>query len=173
MKWRLALFLGLIALPLVGSSIRVEKSYQAMGTTYTIAAYGNDARNLEAILDMAFEEVHRLDELLSNYKPSSELSQLNRNAATEPQRVSPEMLELLSQCLEYTRQSEGTFDITVGPLLKVWGFYRGRGKLPTKREIAEALDKVGAKNIVLDPDRRTVQFRKNGVELDAGGVGKG
>lgn len=153
--------------------LRVEKSYQAMGTTYTIAAYGDDPQNLEAILDAAFEEVRRVDELLSNYKPSSELSQLNQLAAKGPQLVSPELFDLLSLCLRYSRESEGTFDITVGPLMKVWGFYRGQGKLPTKREIRESLDKVGYENIVLDPDRRTVAFRKPGVELDPGGVGKG
>ncbi len=172
-RWRHLLLLILAAVALNASTMRVEKSYQAMGTTYTIAAYGENAINLEAILDMAFEEVHRVDELLSNYKPSSELSQINRLAATEPQRVTPEMFSLLERCLEYSRQSEGTFDITVGPLMRVWGFYKGKGKLPTKREIREALDKMGAENIVLDPDRRTVAFRKAGTELDAGGVGKG
>jgi FAD:protein FMN transferase len=80
---------------------------------------------------------------------------------------------LLEECLRYSRESEGTFDITVGPLMKVWGFYRGSGKLPTKREIRQAMDKVGFKNIVLDPDRRTVSFRQDGVEIDPGGVGKG
>lgn len=173
MKPRLILGLLLVLLPLSAGTMRVEKSYQAMGTTYTIAAYGEDGANLEAILDMAFEEVRRVDELLSNYKPSSPLSQLNRDAAKEAQTVSPELFGLLERCLEYSRRSEGTFDITVGPLMKIWGFYRGSGKLPTKREIAETLDKVGAENIVLDPGRRTVKFRKAGVELDAGGVGKG
>lgn len=162
-----------LAFCLAAGTVRVEKSYQAMGTTYTIAAYGQNAQNLEALLDLAFEEVTRVDELLSNYKPNSELSQLNRLAAKGPQRTTPEMFSLLQKCLGYSRQSEGSFDITVGPLMKVWGFYKGKGKLPTKREIAEALDKVGAENIVLDPDRGTVAFRKAGVELDAGGVGKG
>ncbi len=173
MKWRLALLALVVVLALPSATVRVEKSFQAMGTTYTIAAYGEDARNLEAILDLAFEEVQRVDELLSNYKPSSELSQLNQRAAQAPQRVSPEMFSILERCMLYSRQSEGTFDVTVGPLMKVWGFYKGKGKIPTKREIAEALDKIGAENIVLDPDRRTVSFRKPGTELDAGGVGKG
>ncbi|MCW5964320.1 MAG: FAD:protein FMN transferase [Bryobacterales bacterium] len=144
-----------------------------MGTTYTIAAYGEDARNLEAVLDLAFEEVHRVDELLSNYKPGSELSQLNQLATKGPQKVTPELFALLQKCLEYSRRSEGTFDITVGPLMKIWGFYKGKGKIPTKREIAEALDKTGVENIVLDPERHTVAFRRPGTELDAGGVGKG
>lgn len=153
--------------------MRVEKSMQAMGTTFTVAAYGTDARNLDAILDASFEEVRRIDDLLSNFKPESELSQVNRMAAKGPQRVSPEFFDLISECVQYSRESDGTFDITVGPLMRVWGFYKGTGKLPTKREIQEALDKVGWKNIVLDPDRRTIAFRKPGIELDPGGVGKG
>lgn len=154
-------------------TMRVEKSFQAMGTTYTIAAYGDDPQNLEAILDAAFEEVRRIDEMISNYKPSSELSQVNRLAAGESQRVSPEFFSLLEKCRQYSRESEGTFDLTVGPLMKVWGFYKGKGKIPTKREIRESLDKVGFENIVLDPGQRSVSIRKPGVELDPGGVGKG
>lgn len=153
--------------------MRVEKSLQAMGTTFTVAAYGTDAGNLEAILDASFDEVRRIDDLLSNYKPDSELSQVNHSAAKGPQRVSPEFFDLISACVQYSRESGGAFDITVGPLMRIWGFYKGTGKLPTKREIREALDKVGWKNIVLDPDQRTIAFRTPGLELDAGGVGKG
>ncbi|MCU0226619.1 MAG: FAD:protein FMN transferase [Bryobacterales bacterium] len=173
MMARLILMLLVVMLSVSAAVVRVEKSIQAMGTTYTIAAYGEDAVNLEAILDMAFEEVRRVDELLSNYKPGSELSQLNQTAAKGPQRVTPEMFTLLQRCQQYSQRSEGTFDITVGPLMKIWGFYKGKGKIPTRREITESLDKIGIQNIVLNPDQQTVSFLKRGVELDAGGVGKG
>ena len=106
--------------------------------------------------------MRRIDDLLSNYKPGSELSQLNRLAAGSPQRVSPELFDLIAACLRYSRESEGAFDITVGPLMKVWGFYKGTGKIPTKREIREALDKVGFENIVLDPERARLHFASRG-----------
>jgi thiamine biosynthesis lipoprotein len=144
-----------------------------MGSTYSIALYGYDRVKMEAAVDAAFDEVRRLDELLSNYQPGSQWSEVNRDAATKPVLVSPELFQLLSACLEYSRESEGAFDITVGPLMKVWGFYKGSGHLPHKPEIAAALAKVGYRHIRLDPAARTVRFDRPGVEMDPGGVGKG
>jgi thiamine biosynthesis lipoprotein len=154
-------------------SLRLESSVVSMGSTYSIAVYGNDRALMEASVEAAFEEVQRLDRMLSNYKPESELSQVNRYAAERPVAVSPEMFRLLSACVEYSRESEGAFDITVGPLMKVWGFYKGSGRLPHRAEVRGALDSVGYRKILLDPATRTVKFAAKGVELDPGGIGKG
>jgi thiamine biosynthesis lipoprotein len=170
---RISLLVVLLCLVASAEQLRFERDLQAMGTTYTIAVYGEDRAELSAIIDEAFYEVQRVDQLLSNYKKDSELSKVNREAGKAPVRVSAELFELLHRCLEYSRASEGTFDMTVGPLMKTWGFYRGQGKIPSRREIQESLDKVGYQNIVLDPEQRTVYFRKAGVELDPGGIGKG
>jgi thiamine biosynthesis lipoprotein len=153
--------------------LRLEKSADAMGSTYSIALYGYDRVRMEAAADAAFDEVRRLDELLSNYQPGSQWSEVNRDAATRPVQVSPELFALLSACVEYSRESEGAFDITVGPLMKVWGFYKGSGHLPHKPEIAAALARVGYRHVRLDPAARTVRFDRPGVEMDPGGVGKG
>jgi thiamine biosynthesis lipoprotein len=75
--------------------------------------------------------------------------------------------------VEYSRQSEGAFDISVGPLMKVWGFYKGSGHLPHEGEVRGALEKVGYRHILLDAGSRTVRFDRPGVELDPGGIGKG
>jgi thiamine biosynthesis lipoprotein len=170
------LVLFLLALPAAYGQqelLRLEKSADAMGATYSIALYGYDRVKMEAAVDAAFDEVRRLDELLSNYQPGSQWSEVNRNAAIQPVKVSPELFQLLAACVEYSRESEGAFDITVGPLMKVWGFYKGSGHLPHKPEVAAALARVGYRHIRLDPDARTVRFDRPGVEMDPGGVGKG
>jgi FAD:protein FMN transferase len=154
-------------------ALRLESSAVAMGSAYSVAVYGDDRTRMEEAVDAAFEEVRRLDQMLSNYKPESELSEINRFAAERPVTVTPEMFGLLAACVEYSRLSEGAFDITVGPLMKVWGFYKGTGKLPHRAEILGALDRVGYGNILLDASNRTVRFRRPGVELDPGGIGKG
>jgi thiamine biosynthesis lipoprotein len=153
--------------------LRLEKSADAMGSTYSVALYGYDRVRMEAAADAAFDEVRALDELLSNYKPASEWSEVNRYAAERPVKVSPELFRVLSVCMEYSRESEGAFDITVGPLMKVWGFYKGSGHLPHKPEIAAALAKVGYRHVHLDAAAQTVWFDRPGVELDPGGIGKG
>lgn len=153
--------------------LRLEKSADAMGSTYSIAVYGSDRVRMEAAIEAAFDEVRRLDDLLSNYKPASEWSEVNRDAAQKPVKVSAELFQLLQDCVEYSRQSEGAFDISVGPLMKVWGFYKGTGHLPHRPEVAAAMAKVGYRYLQLDPANRTVRFLRPGMELDPGGIGKG
>jgi thiamine biosynthesis lipoprotein len=156
-----------------GELLRLENSLDAMGTTYTVVAYGPVASALVAASEQAFEEVRRLDRMLSNYRTDSELSQVNRSAAQGPVAVSGELFGLLAACAEYGRLSEGTFDVTIGPLMKVWGFYKGSGRLPHRAEIRGALSRVGYGHVRLDPAARTVRFARPGMELDPGGVGKG
>jgi thiamine biosynthesis lipoprotein len=162
-----------LPLPLQAAPAKLEHSEDAMGTTFSIDVYGANQVQLEAAVAQAFDEVHRLDHMLSNYIPDSELSRVNQHAATGPVKVSRELFDLLATCIDYSRKSEGTFDITVGPLMKVWGFYKDSGHLPHRAEIRTALQFVGYQNIELDPTNLTVRFKKSGVNLDPGGVGKG
>ncbi len=153
--------------------LRFEESMDAMGSTYSIIVYGADRVRMLSAVELAFDEAKRLDQLLSNYRPASEWSQVNRFAAERPVKVSGELFDLLSACVEYSRLSDGAFDISVGPLMKVWGFYKGSGHLPHRAEIRGALAKTGYRNLILDPKAQTVQFRQSGVEIDPGGIGKG
>lgn len=152
---------------------RAEGSVDTMGSTFSIVAYGEDRDQLQAAVESALEEARRLDQLLSNYRPESEWSQVNREAADHPVHVSPELFNLLSACVKYSRESQGTFDISVGPLMRIWGFYKGSGHLPHRAEIRGALDHVGYRNLILDPKNQTVQFARKGMDIDPGGIGKG
>jgi thiamine biosynthesis lipoprotein len=167
------LFAGLLGPVNGGNLVRAEGSADTMGSVFSVVAWGEDQGHLESAIAAALDEARRLDEMLSNYKPSSELSEVNRRAAKGPVGVSDELFRLLETCDEYSRASEGTFDITVGPLMKVWGFYRGSGHFPHRAEILGALGHVGYQKMVLDAASRTVRFTEDGVELDPGGVGKG
>lgn len=145
----------------------------AMGSTYTVILYGDDREAMLAAVGATFDEVDRLERLLSAYRPDSELSLLNRRAGERPVQVSRELFELLSRCLEYSRKSDGAFDISVGSLLKTWGFQGGTGHMPTEAEEASARRRVGYRHIHLDPSTLTVRFTLPGLELDPGGIGKG
>jgi thiamine biosynthesis lipoprotein len=169
------LLLAAAAVPVVSAPgiLRFEESLDSMGTTFSVVTYGQDRFKMQAAVELAFDEVRRLDELLSNYRPKSEWSEVNRSASDRPVQVSKELFDLLAACVRYSEASEGAFDITVGPLMKVWGFYKGSGRLPHRAEIRGALTRVGYRNIELDPKMQTVKFRRAGVELDPGGIGKG
>ena len=121
----------------------------------------------------ALDEVDRIDRLMSHYRPDSPLSRLNREAASGPVAVEPELLAFLDVCLRWSRESDGAFDVTVGPLMKAWGFFRDEGRVPGKEELAAVLQVVGYRHVALDRAAGTVQFDRPGVELDLGGIGKG
>ena len=87
--------------------------------------------------------------------------------------VDPELFDFIAESMRYSRDSEGAFDITVGPLMKAWGFFRGEGRMPSVDELATARRHVGASHVVLDPAAGTIAFDEPGVELDLGGIAKG
>jgi thiamine biosynthesis lipoprotein len=150
-----------------------EESREAMGCTGTVRACGPEAGVLPAVVGAALDEIDRVDRLMSHYRRDSPLSQLNREAANGPVRVEPELLDFLAECLRWSRESEGAFDVTVGPLMKAWGFFRDEGRVPGREELARAVEVVGYPHVVLDREGGTVRFDRPGVELDLGGIGKG
>jgi thiamine biosynthesis lipoprotein len=144
-----------------------------MGCTATVRACGPDAAALGVLVGEALDEIDRIDRLMSHYRRDSPLSRLNREAASGPVAVEPELFAFLAECLRSCRESDGAFDVTVGPLMKAWGFFRDEGRVPSEDEVARALQVVGCRHVVLDPIAGTVRFDHPGVELDPGGIGKG
>ena len=145
----------------------------SMGSAASVRACGPDPAVLEAATAEALDEVDRVDRLMSHYRPESPLSRLNRSAGSGPVVVDPELFDFLELCLRWSRESEGAFDVTVGPLMKAWGFFRDDGRLPGPEELARAREAVGYGHVALDRQAGTVRFDRPGVELDLGGIGKG
>ena len=169
----------LAAASLVGADLPEEPLYRheasrlSMACVYAIEAYGPDADALPRIVDDAFDEVDRIDRLMSHYKADSALSRINREAAQGPVAIEPELFDFLQDAARYTRDSGGAFDITVGPLMKAWGFFAGEGRVPPDEELDAARRHVGGAHVILNPAQRTVRFSHPGVELDLGGIAKG
>lgn len=152
---------------------RYEASATIMGSEFRVALYGAEKRHLASVANAALDEARRVDQLLSDYLPESELSQLNREAGSAEVETSSELFAVLERCLEYSSLSDGAFDPTVGRLMKTWGFYKGKGTLPWRLSIWWTLRSVGYSHLELDSDRQTVRFLRSGLELDPGGFGKG
>ncbi|HEY2988381.1 MAG TPA: FAD:protein FMN transferase [Candidatus Binatia bacterium] len=153
--------------------IRYQAAHEAMGTEFALIAYGDDTRHLTAVGNEVFEEIDRLDSQMSNYKPRSELSAINRAAAFRSVRVEPRLFQLLVEAIGYSRATGGAFDVTAGPLVKAWGFFHGRGRVPNDAQIAQILTRVGYHRVNLNPADCTIRFGVEGLELDLGAVGKG
>ena len=148
-------------------------THPSMGTEYSLYLYASSREAAAATAKPVFEEVDRVDALLSNYRPDSELSRINREAFDYEVTTDPETFRFLEMCLAWSKRSQGAFDISVGKLMKIWKFFGASGALPTREEIAAAREHVGWEKIRLDPAQRTVRFLSAEIELDPGGIGKG
>ncbi len=145
---------------------------QAMATRFELAL-PEDSPRLRAAGEEALNEISRVENLLSLYKPSSEVAGLNSRAGSEGVRVSAEMFSLLERAVELSRETEGAFDITIAPLVRCWGFMNAEGRRPDAAEIEEARAQVGSHLLVLDSAARRVRFGAPGMMLDFGAFGKG
>ncbi len=138
----------------------VQQRY-VMGSLLTITAYGP-----KSAVNRAFEEAKRWDGILSDYKEESDLSRLNRDGKLE----SPELARFLGECRKVSDLSGGAFDVTVGPLVRSWGFRDGRHRVPSSAEIESALRRVGSNRVILENGRIRLA---EGTLLDPGAIGKG
>jgi thiamine biosynthesis lipoprotein len=145
----------------------------AMGTSFEVYLYAPDRAAAKELFELVFVEVERLEGALSNYRPSSEISRINRLAGRQKVTTDPEIFGLIERSLAFSRQTTGAFDITVGPLTKAWGFFRGQGGLPSEKELVRARARTGWRFVELDVDSRMIRFLRPDIELDLGGVGKG
>ncbi len=120
-----------------------------------------------------FQLIDQLEDQLTVYRDHSEVSQINRMAFDQAVAVEARLYQLLSQSLELHQATHGAFDITSGPLTRLWQFDRRTGQVPSQSEIDTVLDCVGSQYIQLDPSNSTIRFLKQGVQINLGGIGKG
>ena len=126
-----------------------------------------------AVARDALAEADRLEAQLTIFNESSEVSLINRTAATRWVAVEPSLFALLLLCRQLSRETAGAFDITSKPLSDCWGFLRKQRRMPTAQEIAVARGLVGADRWRLDADSQTIRFQRTGVEINLGSIGKG
>jgi thiamine biosynthesis lipoprotein len=142
-----------------------------MGTRIVVELWHDDKVAGEKAIDAVIAEMERVDRDMSTYKPDSEVSQVNAQAAKGPMKISAELFELLTTALEYSRITGGAFDITYASVGFMYDF-RARQK-PTEQQIKSLLPAVNYRHVVLDEKNRTVRFTQSGVRIDLGGIGKG
>ncbi len=152
---------------------RYEFQQVHMATLFKLVLYAPDPTLASEAAMAAFDRVERLDEILSDYRLDNELARVNLNASQAPQVVSPDLLVATIRALELSRKTNGSFDITVKPLVRLWRQAREDGKLPAENEIQEAMERVGYGGVLVNERTGSIRFRKAGMELDFGGIGKG
>jgi thiamine biosynthesis lipoprotein len=144
-----------------------------MGTAMRVEAYGGTAADRQQAADEAFAAIAEVDRLMSDYRDDSELAAINRGAAHGAVPVSAPVMAVLQAAAHVSRASDGAFDVTVGPLVRLWGFKDKRPHLPSAAELAAVRPLVDYRAVVLDDSAGTVRFARDGVSIDLGGIAKG
>jgi len=142
-----------------------------MGTRITVELWAEDADKGNQAIDAVLDEMRHIDETMSTYKPTSEVSQVNAKAADGPMHISKELYDLLTTAKQYSEITDGAFDITYASVGYMYDFRKH--VRPDDSQIAKALPAINYRHVLLDPDHQTVQFSQKGVRIDLGGIAKG
>jgi thiamine biosynthesis lipoprotein len=142
-----------------------------MGTRITVEVWADDAAKGNQAIDAVLDEMRHIDETMSTYKPTSEVSQVNARAADGPMHISKELFDLLTAARQYSEITDGAFDITYASVGYLYDFRKH--VRPDDAQIAEALPAINYRHVILDPANQTVKFSQKGVRIDLGGIAKG
>ena len=164
---------AVLARPPAAELTRFEFQQPHMGTTVRVVLYAGDAAAAEALAASAFSRIAALEERLSDYRESSELMAVCRAAGGPPVAVSEDLFSVLAAAQSFSSRTHGAFDVTIGPVSRVWRRVRATGERPEASSLAEAQRLVGNRNMHLSPDGRTVRLAQRGMLLDLGGIAKG
>jgi thiamine biosynthesis lipoprotein len=172
-SWSLALLLaGSPALAAQSGTDTREYRY-VMGTSMQVQAIGGDQAARRAAIDAAFAAMAEVDRLMSNYRSDSELSHVNREAARGPVVVSDPLLRVIEAAQRVSAACNGAFDVTIGPLVRLWGFRDNTPHIPTSAELGAVRPLVGYRSLIVDAPHHTIRFAHPGMEIDLGGIAKG
>ena len=142
-----------------------------MGTRITVEVWADDAAKGNQAIDAVLDEMRHIDETMSTYKPTSEVSQVNARAADGPMHISKELFDLLTAARQYSEITDGAFDITYASVGYLYDFRKH--VRPDDAQIAQALPAINYRHVILDPANQTVKFSQKGVRIDLGGIAKG
>ncbi|MDN5942278.1 MAG: FAD:protein FMN transferase, partial [Nitrospira sp.] len=150
----------------------VKRVQMQMGTLVAITVAAGSEAAAQAAASAGFAEIRRLEELLSTWIPTSELSRVNASAGVRPVSVSPETLTLVQRAVQVAEMTEGAFNIAIGPAVDAWGVIDGRD-IPTESELAVLRPFVDMQAIHVNVQEQTLFLEKAGMRIDVGGIGKG
>lgn len=154
--------------------VELDSGYRlVMGTFVRAVVITKDSGTAKKCIDAALAEIHKVDELMSDYKSNSEISEVNSDGFKRAVHLSQSTYEVLQRSIKFSKLTDGAFDVTVGPLVDLFHSAEKKQVAPTKEQIARAKSKVGFEKLKLVDQNRTVKFAVEGMRLDLGGIAKG
>jgi len=153
-------------------TVVVKRAQMHMGTLVSITAAAADRETGHRAIQAGFDEIKRLERLLSTWSATSELSQVNAEAGHHPVTVNRETFDLVAKSIEMARLTNGGFNIAIGPAVEAWSV-TDRQDIPTEEELERLKGLVDWTNVQLDQDAQTIFLSRRGMRIDVGGIGKG
>ena len=167
-----ALFVGCSGFSTQSEPVVVKRAQMHMGTLVTITSVARSEATAQAAATAGFSEIHRLEQLLSTWIPTSELSQVNASAGVKPVHVSQDTLTLVQHAIQAGEITDGGFNIAIGPAVEAWSVIESH-RIPTESELEALRPLVDLQAVQVDMLKRTIFLEKAGMKIDVGGIGKG
>lgn len=169
-------FLTLLAVLICVSSQAQQvytRTLKLMGSRFDLSVVAGNAEEADTYIDLAVNEISRIERLISSWDPNSQTSEINRNAGVQPVKVDKELFGLIERSLVISRLTDGAFDISFASMDRIWKFDGSMTAFPAAEEVARSVQKVGYQKIVLDQENSTVFLPEPGMKIGFGAIGKG
>ena len=172
MKKKVTLFLLSMTFVSFGQMTHKRK-LSMLGSPLEITVVAKDTIQGNQYIDLAITEVKRIEYLISDWIPSTQISQVNKNAGSKPVKVDKEVFDLVGRAIKVSQITSGAFDISYASMDKIWKFDGSMKAMPTEEAIKKSVSKIGYKNIILDTKEQTIFLKNEGMKLGLGGIGQG
>ena len=150
-----------------------KKKQSLLGSPFEITVVAKDSVQGNLFSDLAIAEVKRIENLISDWIPTSQISKVNHNAGISPIKVDKEVYDLVDRATKISKLTSGAFDISYASMDRIWKFDGSMKEMPTPEEIRKSVEKVGYQNIILNPNETTIFLKNKGMKLGLGGIGQG
>ena len=144
-----------------------------MGSDFNITVIAKDSITANGYIDTAIDEISRIEKVISSWNPTSQTSEINRNAGIQPVKVDEELYQLIERAIGISKLTDGAFDISYASMDRIWTFDGSMTEMPSEEDIKRSVSKVGYQNIILDPNKQTVFLKIPGMKMGFGAIGKG
>lgn len=150
-----------------------KKKKSLLGSPFEISVVANDSVQANFYTELAISEVKRIENLISDWIPTTQISLVNQNAGIKPVKVDKEVFELVDRAIKISKLTDGAFDISYASMDKIWKFDGSMKSMPTAETIKKSVEKVGYQNIILNEKDTTIFLKNQGMKLGLGGIGQG
>lgn len=166
------LFILLIGSSSFGQQV-FKKKKSLLGSPFEISVVANDSVQADFYTELAISELKRIENLISDWIPTTQISLVNQNAGITPVKVDKEVFELVDRAIKISKLTDGAFDISYASMDKIWKFDGSMKSMPTAETIKKSVEKVGYQNIILNEKDTTIFLKNQGMKLGLGGIGQG